>query len=231
MENSNGFLSKTSKPCPDFPTQDSQKPYPCTSGMRNSESPVCLNLFPVAVSSIHPIQPLHIPESGESKKLQAKIARSNRKKAREMTTNKTINPSISSSLSSPSSSIRSAIIKSTKPHKSSDQDHCIFYTPNKVKLSFVLQKLLTHSDVKEQSRILLPKREAEENLPRLDSKEGIRIVMKDVVSNEEWKMQYRFWANQKGRMYLLDQSGDFVKKNKLEVGDQLKLYQDELRNL
>ncbi|KAI3680914.1 hypothetical protein L6452_35693 [Arctium lappa] len=245
MENFNGFPSYNSNPFPDLQNasgfvriqrQDYQTPYPYkqyaspllqphhsssylgeTSGMINFEPTLCLNSFPFVAPSrrpiletAHSIQSLHIPESGENKKLQAKVARANRKKAREMSANRRISTSISSSLSGPPTSSRSAMTKSTKPssrsNRISGQDHYILYTPYNV-------------------------REAEENLPALESKEGIQIEMKEVYSNREWKMQYRFWANHKGKMYLLDHCDDFVKKNMLEAGDQLKLYQDELGNL
>ncbi|KAJ0844912.1 putative transcription factor B3-Domain family [Helianthus annuus] len=79
--------------------------------------------------------------------------------------------------------------------------------------------------------LIQSQREAEENLPDLASKEGMVIVMKEVLSNTEWRIRYRYWANQKGNIYLFDHCLDFVKKNSLEEGDFLELYEDEAKNL
>ncbi|XP_019053659.1 PREDICTED: uncharacterized protein LOC104599427 [Nelumbo nucifera] len=40
-------------------------------------------------------------------------------------------------------------------------------------------------------------------------------------------MKYRFWPNNKSRMYVLENTGDFVKQKGLKVGDSILLYQDE----
>ncbi|KVH89397.1 B3 DNA binding domain-containing protein [Cynara cardunculus var. scolymus] len=246
MENFNGFPSNNSKPFPNLlnasgflstQTQDCQTSYPYTqhasallqphlsssyigetSRMKTFEPTVCLNSFPFVVPSrctvrdtAHSIRSLHIPGSGENKKLQAKVARAHRKKAREMNANRRINTSTSASSSGPLSFNRSAMTRSTRPS-------------SRTRIIIRSSCCVLNNDIQSQ-------REAEENLPALEFKEGIQIVMKEVYSNREWKMQYRFWANHKGRMYLLDNCDDFVKKNMLEAGDHLKLYQDELGNL
>ncbi|KAL8248271.1 hypothetical protein R6Q59_005139 [Mikania micrantha] len=159
-------------------------------------------------------------EHDEKKELQAKIARANRKLK---LANKKTNPSSSSK----------KLSKKTYSgyNKGYDQDNDVFYTQDNVKLSLLLRKMLTCSDVGDLGRILLPKREVEENLPGLATKEGVDIIIKEVFSNIQWRMKYRFWANQKGYIYLLDQCADFVKKNSMEAGDHLELYHDEQKNL
>ncbi|KAL8228755.1 hypothetical protein R6Q57_013655 [Mikania cordata] len=146
-------------------------------------------------------------ERDEKKELQAKIARANRKLK---LANKKTNPSSSSK--KPSKKTYSGY------NKGYDQDNDVFYT-----------KIMC--DVGDLGRILLPKREVEENLPGLATKEGVYIIIREVFSNIQWRMKYRFWANQKGYIYLLDQCADFVKKNSMEAGDHLELYHDEQKNL
>ncbi|KAK0578280.1 hypothetical protein LWI29_007896 [Acer saccharum] len=111
----------------------------------------------------------------------------------------------------------------------------LFYVFSKV--SFVLQRLrvllkkqLKNSDVGNLGRIVLPKREVEENLPSLSDKEGIKIVMRDVYSDQVWTLKFKYWCNNRSRMYVLENTGDFVKQNGLESGDSLTFYEDESMN-
>uniref|UniRef100_A0A803QGN7 Uncharacterized protein n=1 Tax=Cannabis sativa TaxID=3483 RepID=A0A803QGN7_CANSA len=41
----------------------------------------------------------------------------------------------------------------------------------------------------------------------------------------------RYWSNNKSRMYVLENTGEFVKQNGLEIGDSIALYEDECKNL
>ncbi|KAK8586313.1 hypothetical protein V6N13_082124 [Hibiscus sabdariffa] len=106
-----------------------------------------------------------------------------------------------------------------------------FITPDNKRLRVLLRKELRNSDVGSLGRIVLPKRETEANLPTLSDKEGIQVRMKDVYSNNEWTLKYKFWVNNKSRMYVLENTGDFVKQNGLGIGDSLTLYEDESKNL
>ncbi|KAE8685813.1 Ribosomal protein S5 family protein [Hibiscus syriacus] len=99
------------------------------------------------------------------------------------------------------------------------------------RLRVLLKKELKNSDVGSLGRIVLPKRETEANLPILCDKEGIRITLKDVYSNNEWTLKYKFWINNKSRMYVLENTGDFVRQNGMRNGDSLTLYEDESMNL
>ncbi|XP_041026105.1 B3 domain-containing transcription factor LEC2 [Juglans microcarpa x Juglans regia] len=76
-----------------------------------------------------------------------------------------------------------------------------------------------------------PKREAEENLPTLSDKDGIQIVIRDVYSNQEWSVKYKYWSNNKSRMYVLENTVDFVRQNELVIGDSITLYEDECKSL
>ncbi|KAK8547487.1 hypothetical protein V6N12_031624 [Hibiscus sabdariffa] len=106
-----------------------------------------------------------------------------------------------------------------------------FITPDNKRLRVLLRKELKNSDVGSLGRIVLPKRETEANLPTLSDKEGIQVRMKDVYSNNDWTLKYKFWINNKSRMYVLENTGDFVKQNGLGIGDSLTLYEDESKNL
>ncbi|XP_073138328.1 B3 domain-containing transcription factor ABI3-like [Henckelia pumila] len=93
-------------------------------------------------------------------------------------------------------------------------------------LKFLLQKVLKQSDVGNLGRIVLPKKEAESHLPELDSRDGIPIAMEDIGTSRVWNMRYRFWPNNKSRMYLLENTGEFVRMNGLQEGDFIVIYSD-----
>ncbi|KAL3531145.1 hypothetical protein ACH5RR_010467 [Cinchona calisaya] len=93
-------------------------------------------------------------------------------------------------------------------------------------LKFLLQKVLKQSDVGNLGRIVLPKKEAETHLPELESRDGIPIAMEDIGTSNVWNMRYRFWPNNKSRMYLLENTGDFVRVNGLQEGDFIVIYSD-----
>ncbi|XP_045792942.1 B3 domain-containing transcription factor ABI3 [Trifolium pratense] len=93
-------------------------------------------------------------------------------------------------------------------------------------LRFLLQKVLKQSDVGSLGRIVLPKKEAETHLPQLEARDGISITMEDIGTSRVWNMRYRYWPNNKSRMYLLENTGDFVKANGLQEGDFIVIYSD-----
>ncbi|XLS55180.1 hypothetical protein HN51_004935, partial [Arachis hypogaea] len=93
-------------------------------------------------------------------------------------------------------------------------------------LRFLLQKVLKQSDVGSLGRIVLPKKEAETHLPELEARDGITITMEDIGTSRVWNMRYRYWPNNKSRMYLLENTGDFVKANGLQEGDFIVIYSD-----
>ncbi|KAL5711727.1 acetolactate synthase [Ranunculus cassubicifolius] len=93
-------------------------------------------------------------------------------------------------------------------------------------LKFLLQKVLKQSDVGSLGRIVLPKKEAETYLPGLEARDGISIAMEDIGSQRIWNMRYRFWPNNKSRMYLLENTGEFVRSNGLQEGDFIVIYSD-----
>ncbi|GKU86138.1 hypothetical protein SLEP1_g702 [Rubroshorea leprosula] len=95
-------------------------------------------------------------------------------------------------------------------------------------LRFLLQKVLKQSDVGNLGRIVLPKKEAETHLPELEAKDGIPLAMEDIGTSRVWNMRYsfRFWPNNKSKMYLLENTGDFIRTNGLQEGDFIVIYSD-----
>ncbi|KAK7400596.1 hypothetical protein VNO78_11806 [Psophocarpus tetragonolobus] len=122
--------------------------------------------------------------------------------------------------------------KMTVKQELQSRNNEIFCTPDGKLLIYILKKDLQNSDVGVLGRIVLPKNEAEIRLPKLVNKEGIDVVLKDARSNElEWIMKYKYWINNKSRMYVLENTGDFVNHYGLQKGDSITLYEDEWGNL
>ncbi|KAK5820549.1 B3 domain-containing transcription factor FUS3 [Gossypium arboreum] len=96
------------------------------------------------------------------------------------------------------------------------------------RLRFLFQKELKNSDVSSLRRMILPKRAAEAHLPVLESKEGILINMDDLDGLHVWSFKYRFWPNNNSRMYVLENTGEFVSTHGLQLGDFIMVYQDSL---
>ncbi|XP_042507851.1 B3 domain-containing transcription factor FUS3-like isoform X2 [Macadamia integrifolia] len=91
------------------------------------------------------------------------------------------------------------------------------------RLRFLLQKELRNSDVSSLGRM----RAAEAYLPALDAKEGFPIDMNDMNGQRVWNFKYRFWPNNNSRMYVLENTGEFVRAHGLQSGDFIMLYKDE----
>ncbi|CAO2828681.1 unnamed protein product [Amaranthus hypochondriacus] len=94
------------------------------------------------------------------------------------------------------------------------------------RLRFLFQKQLQNSDVSSLRRMVLPKKAAESHLPTLETKEGIYISMDDMDGVHVWNFKYRFWPNNNSRMYVLENTGDFVNAHRLQLGDFIMVYQD-----
>ncbi|KAK6928580.1 B3 DNA binding domain [Dillenia turbinata] len=94
------------------------------------------------------------------------------------------------------------------------------------RLRFLFQKELKNSDVSSLRRMVIPKKAAESHLPLLESKEGIVMHMDDIDGVHIWSFRYRFWPNNNSRMYVLENTGDFVNAHDLRLGDFVMLYQD-----
>ncbi|KAK7362826.1 hypothetical protein VNO77_04950 [Canavalia gladiata] len=121
------------------------------------------------------------------------------------------------------SNVKVTVNQNRNPH--------VFCTPDGKRIEEILTKELKNSDVGCLGRIVLPKREAEMKLPALWDKEGIDVVLKDVYSELRWNLKYKYWSNNKSRMYVLENAGDFVNHYELQNGDSITLYEDEFKNL
>ncbi|KAH7330767.1 hypothetical protein KP509_20G000700 [Ceratopteris richardii] len=95
-------------------------------------------------------------------------------------------------------------------------------------LQLLVEKELKPSDVGSLGRIILPKRQAEEKLPHLESKEGLTMLFQDIQTMQTWELKFRFWPNNKTRMYVLEYTGNFVKLHDLKEGDLLILYKNAI---
>ncbi|RZC75092.1 hypothetical protein C5167_050574 [Papaver somniferum] len=71
----------------------------------------------------------------------------------------------------------------------------------------LVQKELRNTDVGNLGRIVIPKKDAEANLPPLEAKDGIILQMEDMNYSVEWKFKYRYWPNNKSRMYVMENTG------------------------
>ncbi|AQK78010.1 B3 domain-containing protein IDEF1 isoform X1 [Zea mays] len=92
----------------------------------------------------------------------------------------------------------------------------------------ILRKELTKSDVANSGRIVLPKKDAEAGLPPLVQGDPLILQMDDMVLPIIWKFKYRFWPNNKSRMYILEAAGEFVKTHGLQAGDTLIIYKNSV---
>ncbi|XP_047073899.1 B3 domain-containing protein IDEF1-like [Lolium rigidum] len=90
----------------------------------------------------------------------------------------------------------------------------------------ILRKELTKSDVANVGRIVLPKKDAEASLPPLCERDPLILQMDDMVLPVTWKFKYRFWPNNKSRMYILDSTTEFVKTHGLQAGDTIIIYKN-----
>ncbi|ONK64168.1 uncharacterized protein A4U43_C07F22800 [Asparagus officinalis] len=91
-------------------------------------------------------------------------------------------------------------------------------------LKLIMRKELSNSDVGTVGRIVLPKKEAEANLPPLTERDGIILEVDDLALPVTWKFKYRFWPNNKSRMYIMESTGEFVKAHGLQAGDYFIIY-------
>ncbi|CAM6034153.1 unnamed protein product [Sphagnum compactum] len=111
-----------------------------------------------------------------------------------------------------------------------DNNSNLFPAASNHSLLLLFQKDLQLSDVGSLGRIVLPKKESETHLPYLTSKDGILVSMDDFDTGMAWSFRYRYWPNNRSRMYLLENTGEFVKMHDLERGDLLTIYRNPLGN-
>ncbi|KAG2576059.1 hypothetical protein PVAP13_6NG003500 [Panicum virgatum] len=114
----------------------------------------------------------------------------------------------------------------TLPESKPSHESCTMF--NSGEYQVVLRKELTKSDVANVGRIVLPKKDAEASLPPLVQGDPLILQMDDMVLPVTWKFKYRFWPNNKSRMYILEAAGEFVKTHGLQAGDALIIYKNSV---
>jgi len=118
-------------------------------------------------------------------------------------------------------------IKSIK-RKRSESDGSGWVHP----LKLLVRKGLTQSDVGELGRIIIPKKDAENQaFPQIDTKEGTVLEMEDYNASKRWCFRFKYWINNKSRMYVLENTGDFIKYHDLKEHDTIVVYEDGCKNL
>ncbi|XP_063946165.1 B3 domain-containing protein LFL1 [Daucus carota subsp. sativus] len=92
---------------------------------------------------------------------------------------------------------------------------------------FLFEKKLTHSDVKGQNRIIIPKAYAEQFFGEFAKlKTSARIFMDDMRTGKVWNFCFRSWQNGASRMYVLEGTGKYTLEKNVQVGDFIMLYKD-----
>ncbi|XP_034695072.1 B3 domain-containing transcription factor FUS3-like [Vitis riparia] len=95
-----------------------------------------------------------------------------------------------------------------------------------LRYSFLFQKELKYSDVSSTKRIVIPKALAETYLPTLYTIEGTLISMEDMDGLGTWTFRFRYWINNLTRMYVLENTGEFIRAHGLCANDFIILYKD-----
>ncbi|CAL5371548.1 unnamed protein product [Camellia sinensis] len=98
---------------------------------------------------------------------------------------------------------------------------------DRTRLRFLFQKELQTSDVGSLRRMIVPKKAAEDYLPTLTEKEGFFMRMDDMDGLHVWSFKFRYWPNNTSRMYVLENTGEFVNTHALKQGDYMMMYQDQ----
>ncbi|CAN4079052.1 unnamed protein product [Withania somnifera] len=96
---------------------------------------------------------------------------------------------------------------------------------------FLFDKQLQNSDVSSLRRIVVPKKAAERYLPALEIKEGFPIRMDDMDGIHVWSFRYRYWPNNSSRMYVLENTGDFIQTHGLHQGDYFALHYNDQKQI
>ncbi|XP_062017841.1 B3 domain-containing transcription factor LEC2-like [Rosa rugosa] len=162
------------------------------------------------------------PVSGDQEGIESKAARDEQRIARQRR--------LFLSRSAADSGSSSSSMQMDLCGADSDMQNTDLCTPDMKELRVLFKKQLKKSDVGSWGRIVVPKKEAEKYLPSLAEKQGIVMRIRDVHSGHVWGMKYKYWANNKSRMYVFESAGSFIRKNGLEVGDCISLYKDESKN-
>nr|AGN12860.1 putative B3 domain-containing transcription factor VAL3 [Leavenworthia alabamica] len=78
--------------------------------------------------------------------------------------------------------------------------------------------MLSASDTGKVGRLVLPKKCAEAFFPRISNTEGVPLKVQDSMG-KEWTFQFRFWPNNRSRMYVLEGVTPCIQSMQLQAGD------------
>ncbi|KAG0557058.1 hypothetical protein KC19_11G099700 [Ceratodon purpureus] len=98
-------------------------------------------------------------------------------------------------------------------------------------LKLLFRKGLSVSDVGELGRIIIPKRYAESKFEQVDTKEGTLLQMEDYNGSKQWFFRFKWWINNKSRMYVLENTGEFIKYHGLKENDIFIVYADSSKKM
>ncbi|XLT05219.1 hypothetical protein HN51_043968, partial [Arachis hypogaea] len=95
----------------------------------------------------------------------------------------------------------------------------------------MFKKVLSATDTKVKSgRLVIPTKGARAYLPELEDKQ--RCILLEILDTKGniWKLSYRFWENNRGRIYVLGGLKAYITIWKWQVGDQVTFYRIEPEN-
>ncbi|KAF3430926.1 hypothetical protein FNV43_RR25656 [Rhamnella rubrinervis] len=98
---------------------------------------------------------------------------------------------------------------------------------NQLEMRFLFEKQLQNSDVGQAGRIVIPKKEAEMHLPALEAKEGFWMHLDDMDFLQNWTIKFRYWPNNTSRMYVFENTREFVAEHGLGFGDYIMVFKDD----
>ncbi|CAO2829674.1 unnamed protein product [Amaranthus hypochondriacus] len=100
---------------------------------------------------------------------------------------------------------------------------------NPTPLRFLFCKELTHSDIKKRNKIILPRRDAENHFPYLESRHGIRLYMEDKETSQTWCFRFRYRITNNSKVHSLEGTRQFLLDHDLKAGDFIAIYKDHDR--
>nr|XP_048318920.1 B3 domain-containing transcription factor FUS3-like isoform X2 [Ziziphus jujuba var. spinosa] len=98
---------------------------------------------------------------------------------------------------------------------------------NQLSMRFLFEKRLQKSDVSPAGRIVIHKKDAEMYLPALEAKDGFWMHLDDMDFMQVWSIKFRYWPNNTSRMYVFENTRDFIAGHGLAYGDFIMVFKDE----
>ncbi|MED6168759.1 hypothetical protein PIB30_014448 [Stylosanthes scabra] len=89
----------------------------------------------------------------------------------------------------------------------------------------MFKKILSATDAKAKSgRLVIPTKGARSHFPELSDDERCKRLEILDITGRIWKLSYRFWENNRGRIYVLGGLKDYITMWKWQVGEQVTFY-------